>query len=532
MGGLKRGGLRMARKKQGRELGMVKIREILRLRLKCGIGLRDIARSLAISHPTVSKYLGAVQKAGLNYAQMENMDDKELKKRLKEQTEGMPKEVRPLPDWGYIYRELKRKDVTLQLLWEEYKGIHPNGYQSSQFNEYYLRWLRRMKKSMRQTHKAGEKGFVDYAGHTIPIYDRQTGKIRQAEILVMSLGASNYTYCEAQEDRTLANWIEGHARAFEYFKGVPRILVPDNLKTGVSKPCRYEPEINAVYSDMAAHYGTVVIPARVKKPKDKAKVEVGVQIVSRWILARLRNRKFFNLAELNAAIKELLEVLNGRAFKKLQGCRRSWFEEIEQKELLPLPEERYEFCEWKRVKIGIDTHVDINGHYYSVPYKLREMVEYLSVKCTASTVEIFHDSQRVASHKRDDQRGRHTTVKEHLPPQYQEYLGWSCDRIIKWASGVGNRTAELVEAIMRHRGHPMLGWRSCLGIIRLGRDYPKERIEAACARALVIKGYSYKSVESILKRGLDRQPLSKRKAYPIIRHENIRGGEYFNQSHN
>jgi len=309
----------MAGKQQGRELAMVKVREILRLRLKCGIGMRDIARSLAISHPTVSKYLEAAQRAGLNYAHIENMDDKELLRRLRDQAKNIPREARPLPDWGYVHRELKRKGVTLQLLWEEYKGVYPEGFQSTQFNEYYRRWLRRMKKSMRQTHKAGEKAFVDYAGHTIPIHDRGTGKIRQAEIFVISLGASNYTYCEGQEDQKLANWIEGHVRAFEYFKGVPRILVPDNLKTGVFKACRYEPRINAVYADLAAHYGTVVIPTRVRRPKDKAKVEVGVQIVSRWILARLRNRTFFSLAELNAAIKELLEVLNNRPFKKLEG---------------------------------------------------------------------------------------------------------------------------------------------------------------------------------------------------------------------
>lgn len=518
----------MAGKRQGQELAMVKIREILRLRLKCGIGMRDIARSLAISHPTVSRYLEAAQKSGLDYAQIENMDNKELRKRLKEQTNRMAKVIRPQPDGAYIYQELKKKGVTLQLLWEEYRAIYPDGYQSTQFNEYYLRWRKQIKRSMRQTHKAGEKGFVDYAGHTIVIYDRATGKTYQSAIFVMTLGASNYTYCEAQKDKTLPNWIDGHRRSFEYFKGIPHILVPDNLKTGVSKPCRWEPEINSAYADMAAYYNTVVIPARIRKPKDKAKVEVGVQIVSRWILARLRNRKFFSLEELNQAIKELLEDLNTRRFKKMNGTRRAWFEEIEQKELLPLPEERYEFCEWKKVKIGIDTHVDVNGHYYSVPHKLREMVEYLNVKCTMSTIEIFHDSQRIASHKRDDRKGCHTTVTEHLPKQYQEYMGWSSTRIIEWAKGIGNHTAKLVEQIVRNRGHQMLGWRSCLGIIRLGKMYPKERIEAACARALIIQGYSYKSVQSILKKGLDQQPLPKRKVYPVIQHENIRGGEYFN----
>ncbi len=522
----------MARKGQGQELGMRKIREILRMGLKCGIGLRDIARSLSTSHPTVSKYLEAAKKAGVAYEDTENMNDRELKRRLKEYAAGMRRENRPLPDWGHVHRELKRKGVTLQLLWEEYKGIYPDGYQSSQFNEHYSRWRKRIKTSMRQTHKAGEKGFIDYSGHTIPIHDRITGKIKQAEIFVMTLGASNYTYCEAQDNQTMPNWIEGHLRGFEYFEGVPRVLVSDNLKSGVTKACRYEPQINAVYSDMAAHYDAVVIPARVKKPKDKAKVEVGVQIVGRWILARLRNRTFFNVPEANEAIRPLLEELNKKPFKKLEGSRESWFREIEQKELMPLPEQRYEFMEWKKAKIGIDTHVDVNGHYYSVPYKLREVVEYVTAKITVNTVEIFNDSQRVASHKRDDRKGYHTTIKEHLPVEYQRYMGWSSSRIIEWAKKVGNKTAQLVEEIMDSRQHQMLGWRSCLGIMRLSKEYPKERIESACGRALAIKGYSYRSVKSILEKGLDRQRMSKHKRHTIIKHENIRGGGYFNESLN
>lgn len=517
----------MARQGQGKGLRMRKIREILRMHLQCGIGMRDIARSLAISHPTVSRYVEAAQKAKIGYEEAAGMHDRELLKRLREYTVRMPKVVRAVPDWAYVHREMTRKGVTLQLLWEEYKSIHPEGYQSSQFSEHYRRWKKQMKRSLRQTYKAGEKGFVDYAGQRVPIHNRETGNIREAEILVMTLGASNYTYCEGQEDQSTPSWIGGHIRAFEYFEGVPRMIIPDNLKSGVSKPCRYEPEIQAVYGDMAAHYGTVIIPARVKRPRDKAKVETGVQIVSRWILARLRNRTFFSLQELNEAIAVLLKELNTRPFQKLEGCRESWFREIEQKALLPLPEARYEPCEWKRAKIGIDTHVEVNGHYYSVPYRLKEAVEYVTVKCTTTVVEIFHDSQRVASHKRDDRRGHHTTVREHLPPEHQAYLGWSAQRIIEWAQSVGDRTARLVEEIMNNREHQMLAWRSCLGIIRLGKMYPKERLEAACARALVIKGYSYKSVESILARGLDRQPLPQTRKYPAIAHENVRGGEYF-----
>lgn len=514
----------MARRKK-KELSMRKIREVLRLGVKCGMGNREIARSCSISPSTVSMYLKLAEEKGKSYEQIAEMDDSELIRLLKGGSGSNGVENRPLPDWSWVHQELKRKGVTLQLLWEEYKTDHPDGYQSTQFCEYYNKWKRKLNVSLRQTYKAGEKLFVDYAGQTVSIRDRYTGKERKAQVFVAVLGASNYTYAEATWDQGLANWIGSHVRAFEYFGGVPEIVVPDNLRSGVSKACRYEPDINPTYQEMAAHYGTAIIPARVRKPKDKAKVEVGVQVVERWILAPLRNRTFFSLAELNEAISELLTKLNNRPFKKLKGSRLSWFETIEREALKALPQIRYEFAEWKKARVNIDYHVELKGHYYSVPYLL--VHEEVELRSTVSTVEILHRGKRVASHKKDDRAGRHTTHREHMPKSHQRYLEWSPSRIIRWASTVGESTAKVVEAIMNTRRHPEQGYRSCLGIMRLGKQYSNERLEAACHRAIAIKGFSYKSVQSILEKGLDKQPLAPPRQIPL-NHENIRGSSYYN----
>jgi len=362
------------------------------------------------------------------------------------------------------------------------------------------------------------------------VIDRHTGKVKEAQIFVAVLGASNYTYSEATWDQSLPNWIGSHVRSYEYFGGVSRVTVPDNLKTGVTRSCKYEPDINPTYHDMAVHYGTVIMPARAYKPKDKAKVEAGVLVVERWILAALRNRTFFSLAELNAAIRELLEVLNKKPFKKLDGTRKSCFEETDKKELLHLPETRYEFAEWKKVKANIDYHVEIKGHYYSVPHQLRH--KQLEARYTTHIVEIFYNSKRVASHLRDDAKGKHTTVKEHMPESHRAYLEWTPSRLIKWAGKTGASTTELVETILTARKYPEQAYRSCLGILRLSKYYPTDRIEAACRRALIIKGYSYKSVASILKTGLDKQRLRQNAPEAVVEHNNIRGREYFLKTNN
>jgi transposase len=515
----------MARKKRERGLSVRKVREILRLALNCGMGQREISRSCSVSPTTVGNYLSIACENGLGYAEISCMGDEQLRRVF--HGKKVEQKPRPQPDWKEVYRELKKKGVTLQLLWQEYKQVHPDGWQSTQFCEHYRRWRGKLDVSLRQTYKAGELMFVDYAGLTVPVTERSNGMIWEAQVFVAALGASNYTYAEATRDQTLPNWIGSHIRTFEYFQGVARIIVPDNPKVGVSSPCRYEPDLNPTYHDMARHYGCAIIPARARKPKDKAKVETAVQIVERWILAPLRKRIFFSLPEVNRAIWELLDRMNKRPFQKLSGSRLSWFHTIDSPALLPLPQTRYTIAFWKSAKVNIDYHVELFRHYYSVPYQL--IHETVEIRSTHTTVEIFHKNKRVASHKRDDAPGVHTTVKEHMPKSHREYLEWTPSRIIKWAATVGEATAQVVETVMNGREHPAQGFRSCMGIMRLGKRYSPQRLEAACRRAIIIRGCCYKSIRSILENELDKQPLPQRNdtCRPPIEHNNIRGSEYY-----
>lgn len=512
---------------QGEELSMRTIKEVIRLGLCMGLSSRAIGRSLRISHFTAQKYLKVVRESGLTWEQIETIGEEALYTLVKTQyVKGPPQPERPMPDCAYIHQELKKPSVTFVLLWQEYKEAHPDGYGETQFRNIYHKFAKGLRISLRQTYKFGESMFVDYAGQTVPIYDRITGAVTQAEIFVAVLGASNYTYSEATPDQSLVSWIGSHVRTFEYFKGVPTKTICDNLKAGVSSACRYEPDINPTYCDMAAHYGTVVLPARVGKPQDKAKVESGVLVVERWILAALRNRKFFSLGELNEAIRELLIRLNQRPFKKLPGTRESVYKEYEQGVLKPLPVQAYEYAQWKKARVNLDYHIELEGHYYSVPYMLAH--EEVQVRFTANTVEVLHGGKRITSHARSQRRGWHTTIREHMPKSHQEFLEWTPSRIIIQAKKIGIKTSELVEYILGSRQYPEQGYRTCLGIIRLAREYSDSRLEAACQRALVIGGHSYKSVHAILKAGLDKQPLHTKTLQPAIKHNNIRGQEYFN----
>jgi transposase len=512
------------RQAQGKEMGMRTVREVLRLGLVCRVGSRDIGRSLRISHFSAQKYLRSAREAGLDWEKIGALSDAALERLVR----GAPLRTatKPWPDYAYVHREMKKKGVTLELLWQEYKETHPDGYQETQFREYYHAFTKTLRLSLRQTHKAGATLFVDYAGHTVPIHDRHTGTVRQAQIFVAVLGASNYTFAEATADQGLESWIGSHVRAFDYFGGVTEKIVSDNLKAGVTSPCRYEPEINRTYADMIAHYGTVVIPARVRHPKDKAKAEAGVQLVERWILAALRTRKFFSLEELNEAIGELLVKLNGKSFQKLPGSRLSVFTDLDQPALKPLPLERYEYARWKKSRVNIDYHIELEGHYYSVPYLLVQ--QEVTARYTARTVEIFHEEKRVASHSRSCLRGQHTTVHEHMPRSHQEHLSWTPTKMIECAGKIGCKTACVIERILNSRQYPELGYRSCLGILRLARAYSEPRLESACARAVRIGAYTYRSVKSILKNGLDRETLPKISQAVAVPHQNIRGGDYFN----
>jgi len=504
---------------------MRKIRDVLRLTFAEHFSRRQVSASLGIPFTTICEYVDRSRRAGLSWPLPENLDDSGLESLLF--TKPAPVMVeRALPDWNHVHLELRRPGVTLQLLNLEYLEQHKDGYQYSQFCERYRRWQRHLDVVMRQEHRAGEKMFIDFAGQTVPIVDRATGVITEAELFVTVLGASNYLYAEAFPSQELPYWIAGHAHALSFYGGAARLWVCDNLKSGVTKAHRYEPLINRTYEEMAAHYGCAVLPARPRKPRDKAKIEAGVQIAERWILARLRNRIFFSLAELNAAIRELVDHLNRRPFKKLPGTRLSLFEEIERAALRPLPPTPYEFALWPTARVNIDYHLEVDRHYYSVPY--RYVGELCDVRLTASTVEIFLRGRRIASHLRSYKRGGFTTEPSHMPESHRRHLEWTPSRIVSWAKQTGPATGEFAEGILQSRPHPEQGYRSCLGIMRLGRRYGSERLEAACKRALTVRAFNYRSVESILKNGLDRHPLPEQpRLRPHRLHENLRGPHYY-----
>jgi transposase len=392
---------------------MRNVREVLRLRFANGLPQRAVAGSLGLSQSTVSDYLGRARRARLSWPLPEELDDERLEALLFPPAPDVPIERRPKPDWGWVHRELRRANVTLALLWEEYRGGAPDGFGYSWFCDLYKEWAGRLKPTMRQVHIAGERLFVDFAGHTMEVCDGLTGEIRTAQIFVAVLGASSFTYAEATSSQTLPDWVGAHVRAYEFFGGAARQTVSDNLKSGITKACFYEPMVNRTYTEMAAHYGSAIIPARPYKARDKAKAEVGVQVVQRWILARLRHRRFFSLAALNAAIRALLDDLNDRPMRSWGISRRALYEQLDKPALLPLPAERYEYAEWKRCRVGLDYHVEIAKHWCSVPYPLLRHEVYARI--TLATVEIFHRGKRVASHLRSNRRHRPTTVAEHMP---------------------------------------------------------------------------------------------------------------------
>jgi len=516
----------------GRRLSMRRIREILRQKWAQGRSHREVARSLGVSPGSVGAALARARAAGLgSWEAVLALGEIELEHHLYTYGRGSSS-ARPLPDWAEIHTELGKKGVTLQLLHIEYLERHYDGYAYTQFCGYYRRWRKKQKRSMRQVHRAGEKLFIDYSGKKPTVVDPTTGQVREVELFVAVFGASNYTFAEATESQKSADFIASHVRAFEYFGGVAELLVPDQLKSGVTKACRYEPGLQRTYEEMAEHYGTTALPARPRKPKDKAKVEVAVQIVQRWILAVLRHETFFSLAELNGRIRELLDQLNDRPMRSYRASRRELFVKLDQPVLRPLPDSPFVFAEWKFAKVNIDYHVELEGHYYSVPHAL--VGEKVELRFTAGTLEVYFRSQRVASHPRNGREhrlpGRHSTKPSHMPKSHQKHLEWTPTRFIHWAESVGPSTGELVTAILDDRPHPEQGYRSCLGILRLAKRYGNARLEAACARAHRVHARSYRHVESILKNGLDRieDKNAKRSPQPSIAlHENLRGSDYY-----
>ena len=501
---------------------MRNIREVLRLRLGQGLPQRVIAQSLRLGLGTVNGYVARARRARLGWPLPDGLTDEQLEAMLFPLPSQLPAEQRPLPDWAWVHRELRRPHVTLALLWEEHRTAAPDGFGYSWFCDLYREWAGRLKPTLRQVHPAGERLFVDFAGSTMPVMEGASGEERHAEIFVAVLGASSFTYACAVWSQSLPDWTGAHVRAFGYFVGVARQLVSDNLKAGITRACFHEPAVNRTYGEMAAHYGTAIVPARPYKPRDKAKVEVGVQVVQRWILARLRHQRFFSLAELNAAIAGLVEQLNDRMMRGLGTTRRALFEQFDRPALLPLPAVAYEYAEWRRCRVGLDYHVGIDKHFYSVPHDLlRQEVE---VRITAGTVEVFHRGKRVASHVRSASRYP-STIAGHMPSAHRRYREWTHDRIRREAVAIGDDTAALIDVILRSRPHPEQGFRSCIGILGLVGQHGTERVDAACARALALGTRSYTSVAAILKNRRD-QPASTAEA-PSLLHENIRGPGYY-----
>lgn len=506
-------------------LSMRKTREILRLK-ELQRSHREIARALGVGVATVSEVAGRAKAAQLDWAAASALSEAELEARL--YVRAADEEERPLPDPATLDVELRKPGVTLRLLHHEYLERHSTGaYGYTQFCAHYKAWKQTQQLSMRQVHRAGDKLFVDYSGKKPSIVDVETGERVEVELFVAVLGASNYSYAEVTRTQTVADWVMSHVRALEYFEGVPAAIVPDQLKSGVTQSNRYEPGIQRTYDELAHHYDTVIFPARPVHPKDKAKVEVGVQIVQRWILARLRHQTFFSLDELNERIAELLEELNTREMRRYKASRRDLFEKLERAALKPLPLTRFSYGEWKKARVHIDYHVVFDDHFYSAPYQL--VGEEVWIRATGLTIEIFHNNQRVGSHLRSYYRGKHTTSDEHRSVLHQKHAAWTPERIVSWAQTMGANVATLIEKILAERKHPEHGYRSCLGIIRLEKKYGRDRLDAACARALAVNGRSYKHVESILHNGLDRVALPPAdEPTPSIDHENVRGPDYYN----
>ncbi len=507
---------------------MRQVSEVLRLNAE-GFSHRKIARSVGLGKTTVKDYLERAASAKISWPLPADIDAAELEARLfRRGVEAMPA-GRPEPDWSEVHRELKsRHHVTLMLLWMEYRQAHPDGWAYTQFCVHYRVWLGRQEVVMRLEYKAGDRLFVDFSGDRLPLVEAETGEITMMEIFVAVLGASGYLYVEATRRQDLESWLGAHARAFEFYGGVPRVTVPDNLKAGVTKACWYDPEVNPSYLELAQHYGTVVLPTRTAHPRDKAVVEVGVQVVERWVLAPLRKRRFFSLAEMNAAIREKVTEVNERPFRGEPTSRRALFLEVERAALQPLPVARYEFATFKTATVNIDYHVEFDRHWYSVPHQLvRQKVE---VRATANTVELFHRGRRVASHLREHERRRFVTETAHMPASHRAHIEWTPSRLLDWAATVGPPVAELADRIMRSRPHPEHGYRACLGLMRLARRFGNDRVVAACSRALAVNACSYASVESILSQNLDRTPLPEVQLSvlpPPPSHRNLRGADYY-----
>jgi transposase len=506
---------------------MRKLREVLRLTMGSGMPERQVGIALGIGKGTVNDIVHRAKAAGVGWPIPDDLDDVALEAKL--YPPRVPSgTIRPLPDWAEIHREMAKKGVTLALLWEEYRADNPDALGYSQFCNLYREWTKKLDVVMRHEHKAGERLFTDFAGDTIPIYKRATTMVDfDANLFVSAMGISTLIYAEALTSEALDEWTMAHVNSFEGMGAVPHITVPDNLRSAVTKAHRYEATINRTFEEMATHYGTCVIPARARKPRDKAKVENSVLLAERWIIARLRKRKFYSLGELNEAIRECVAIINAKPFKKIPGSRNSLFAELDRPAMLPLPSQRYEFGEWKSYKVPFDYHLPAVGQYWSAPHHL--VGHKVEIRISARSIEIFTKTKRVASHLRvPGTTKRYVTDPAHMPKSHREHAEWTPERMIAWAAKTGPETKAFVAELLASRPHPEHGYRSVLGIIRLEKKHGAERVEKATKRARALRSYSYHSVESILKNNLEDRPLPERHRTRRNRqHDNIRGPEHY-----
>lgn len=511
-----------------KRMTMRNIREILRLKLSANLSIRQISACTKVSVGAIQKLLSSAQQLTLTWPLPDDMDDASLAQLFYPKADTTQSTRFQVPVWTDVHLELKKKGVTKNLLWQEYTQQYPNRcYSYSQFCDRYLHWLKKQKRSMRQSHKAGEKLFVDYAGQTMPIVSATTGEVRFAQIFVAVFGASNYTFAEATYSQRLADWLGSHVRAFEFFGGLPEVVIPDNLKSGVTKACRYDPELNPAYQQLAAHYDVAVIPARPYKPKDKSKAEVGVQIIERWILAKLRHQTFFSLAELNQSIKVLLDDVNTRPFKQLDGTRKDWFDALDKPALKPLPKHPYQYTDIKSAKVGIDYHVHYEQHHYSVPHHL--VGEKVELQVSDNVVTVYFHNKAIARHARKRHPGT-TTVPEHMPNKHAKHQTWTPGRLLNWGSSIGPDVTKWVKSQLDSKAHPEQAYRVCLGLLSLSKKYPHERLNTACGIANKHSLFRLKQVKSILDSNQDQlQPqLNNTQAFDLPQyHENIRGSDEF-----
>lgn len=505
---------------------MRKIRETLRLRLEAGLSYRQISASTKVSIGAIQKLLSRAQALGLSWPLPEDLDDAQLARLIYPSAETASHGRLEEPDWLALHQQLQHKGVTRHLLWEEYTERYPNrAYSYSQFCERYGRWLKRQRRSMRQVHKAGEKCFIDYAGQTVPVVNPQTGEIREAQIFIAVLGASNYTFAEATWTQSLPEWLQSHVHAFEFFGGCPAMCVPDNLKSGVHTACRYDPQLNPSYQQLAEHYQIAVLPARPYRPRDKAKAEVGVQIVERWILARLRHQTFFSLAELNHCIYTLLEALNHKPFKQLPGCRREAFERLDRPALRPLPAHPYRYVDIRTVKVNIDYHVLYERHLYSVPHQY--VGERLELHASQDLIQLYFRHRPVASHPRHYTPGT-TTDPGHMPERHRTHQRWTPGRLKHWAAQIGPDTLQWITQRLEEKAHPEQAYRLCLGLLNLSRQYPAQRLNAACRLANREGLTRLKQIRAVLKSNRDQlQPDLPLTTELPQEHENLRGPKDF-----